>query len=90
MNSRNSLYNAPAKKVSSYLKLPIIALCTWWTFRIFFFFSFLVGEGEGGVRGVRGGGVGFVLKIPGGGFLGGGEGFQEGCLELERIASGWG
>ena len=39
---------------------------TWWTFRIFF--CFLLGGGEGGVRGARkGAGVGFLLKIAGGG-----------------------
>ena len=41
-----------------------------------FYFFFLLGEGEGGVRGAReGGGVGFLLKIPrGGGGFPGGEG----------------
>ena len=40
------------------------------------FYFFLLGEGEGGVRRDReGGGVGFLLKIPGGGGLPrGGEG----------------
>ena len=31
------------------------------------FYFFLVGEGEGGVRGAGGGGDDFLLKIPGGG-----------------------
>ena len=38
--------------------------------RFGYFYFFLLGEGEGGVRGARRGGVGFLLKIPGG------EGFQ--------------
>ena len=36
---------------------------TWWTFRMFLIFFCLLGEGEGGVRGARRGGVGFSLKI---------------------------
>ena len=41
---------------------------TWWTFRIILFF--LLGEGEGGVRGARkGGGDRFFIENPtGGGF----------------------
>ena len=50
---------------------------TWWTFRIFFIF-FLLGKGEGGVRGVGTGGVvGFLLKMPGeGGFSRRGRGLR--------------
>ena len=53
---------------------------SWWTFRNFFF---LLGEGEGGVRGAEKGEDDFLLKIPGegGGSPGGGgaEG-PGGCL----------
>ena len=43
----------------------------WWKFRIFLYF-FLLGEGEGGVRGARsGGGSGFFTEDPRG------RGFQE-------------
>ena len=55
-------------------------------------FFFLLGEGEGGVRGARRGGVHFLLKIPGGG-----GGFQEGlrgregvCAELGNFGGGGG
>ena len=52
---------------------------SWWTFRIFFFFC--LGRGEGGVRGARrGGGVGFLLKIPGGGVSRRGKGFPGGLF----------
>ena len=36
-------------------ELTIIGFQPWWRFRIFFIF-FLLGEGEGGVRGAEGGG----------------------------------
>ena len=35
----------------------------WWTFQIFFLF-FLLGEGEGGVRGAGGGGGRFFIENP--------------------------
>ena len=41
------------------------------------FYFFVLGRGEGGIRGVRKGGVRFLLKIPGGGGEGEGPG---GCL----------
>ena len=46
------------------------------------FYFFLLGEGEGGVRGAgRGGGVGFLLRVPGGGaFQGEGAKGPGGCL----------
>ena len=47
-------------------------LKTWWTFRIFFIFL-LLREGKGKFEAPGVGGVGFLLKIPGGG-----GGFQEG------------
>ena len=43
-------------------------MTTWWTFRIFFNF-FLIGGGEGGVRGGRRGGICFLSKISGEGVL---------------------
>ena len=62
--------------------------CAWWTFRIFFNF-FLLGEGEGGSP-RRQEGIGFLLKIPGGGgcFRGGGEG-PGGCAR-RIVESFWG
>ena len=58
-NHSDPIYTNPIKN------LPIWAHWTLWTFRYFLFF--LLGGGEGGVQGDReGGGVGFLLKIPGG------------------------
>ena len=70
--------NAP-KCSPKYLSLLNLS---WWTFRIYFFF-FCWGGGEGECEAPGEGGVGFLLKIAGGGggFAGGGEDFQEGCLE---------
>ena len=65
--------------------VPFDFSSSWWTFRIFFIF-FGSGEGNGEVQGDReGGGVGFLLKIPGGGGLpegggGGGARGPGGCL----------
>ena len=61
----------------------------WRTFLIFFIFVRL-GEGEGGVRGRRGGGVvDFLLKIPeGGGVSPGGAEGPGGCLR--QIGDFWG
>ena len=59
----------------------------WWTFRIFFIF-FLLGGGEGGVRGAgKGRGCDFLLKIPGrvvlwGGCGRGGRGWEGVCGEF--------
>ena len=54
--------------------------CFWWTFRIFFIFS-ARGRGKEESEVPGGGGVHFLLKIPGGGggFPGGAEG-PGGCL----------
>ena len=61
----------------------------WWTFRIFFVFSFFFrGRGRGSPGRQGGGGkVGFLLKIPGGGVFqdgGGGEGGREGVCRKFR------
>ena len=58
------------------LEIRSSIISAWWTFRIFFFFG--SGRGRGSPRRQEGGGVGFLLKIPGGGVLpgegGGGRG----------------
>ena len=62
-------------------QFQIARFVSWWTFRILFFF--LLGEGEWGVRGARGGGgVGFLIESRRGGFsrTGGADG-PEGCLQ---------
>ena len=59
-----------AQRVASFfccLSIGLECKCTWWTFRIFLI-SFLLGEGEGRVRGARSGGhwagIDFLMRNP--------------------------
>ena len=54
---------------------------TWWTFRIFFIF-FCSGRGKGDSEAPGTGGMGFLLKIPGGGVSRTGEFFGGGGLNI--------
>ena len=55
--------------------MSTVALLTYLVDASGIFYFFLLGEGEGGVRGDgRGGGIGFLLQIPGGGGVSGGRG----------------
>ena len=56
------------------------------------FYFFLVGEGEGAVRGARRGGGRFLLKVPGGGGFPGGDGVSRRVVwsELGNLGGGGG
>ena len=67
---------------------------SWWTFRIGFYF-FLLGEGEGGIRGIGEGGGSIFIENPrrGEGVSSGGEGAEGpgGCLRrIGEFGGGWG
>ena len=68
---------------------------SWWTFRILYIFFSVRGGGRGGgVRGARGGRVGFLFKIPGGGDGGvfregeGPRGREGVCVGLGNLGGG--